>query len=268
MAYSKKTFAYIISSGYLHKALASIRSIQQFNLDVDFNIAYFSNELPSEQVRKLFGNRVHWHLMREPNNYIEIYAYRPTFLLALMNLFNYKQVNHIGADVIAYSKGIDLDLWYKDRDAAFICHNQLPVHPIALHKTGLLNSDLTYWSNNVDVKHFLKWQAEQLELVNSDKDGYFFDQVYLDFALTSLTEYKVLNSDAYGKAYYNLHEGFNRAHLVAFHFSGFVEDIPTVLTRFKFNRLEHLTADVVKLAIEYGEMLYDAKEEIEQANEA
>lgn len=259
------TFAYLISQEYLHKALVSVRSIQQFYPSmIDFHIAYYDSQLPSKEVQELFGKNVYWHLKGKLQNFWGIYADRPLFVLELFE-DGYKQVNHIGADVVAYSESIDLQLTYS-QDAAFICHSHLPNNnPVHLHKTGLLNSDLTYWRFSEDSINFLKWQAEQLKQVNSDKEGYFFDQVYLDFALTQCSEVQILTPNSYGKAYYNLHEGFSRTNLVAFHFSGFMEEFPSLLSKFNFDK-KHLTVEVVQLALEYGERLYAAKEEIKQAN--
>lgn len=257
-----RTFAYLITKSYLHKALVSIRSIQQFDCPVDFHIAYFDLELPSEATRSLFGNNVYWHLKGKPQHFKDLYAERPNFVLELFEE-GYEQVNHIGADMVAYDVGIDFKLKYIE--AAFIKHAELPINPIQSHRTGIINSDLTYWINNYFVRNFLKWQSEQLKIRNDDKDGYFFDQVFLDYVLTYLVKFELLFSKQYGKAYYNLHEGFEKERLQAFHFSGFSEITPSILTTFNLDQ-KLLTPEVVMLALEYGERLNAAKEEISKAN--
>jgi hypothetical protein len=260
---NNRAFAYLITERFLHKALVSIRSIKQFSNQVDFHIAYYGRSLPSSKVRKVFGDDVYWHLKGEVQHFTELYKDRPIFVLELFKE-GYELVCHIGADVVAYQ---DIARNFFHELTASI-HSKIPLDEmlISTHQTGLLAADLTYWKNCIQVEKFLNWQYKQLCKVNSDKDGHFFDQVYLDFAITSLNV-KLLNPSQFGKAYYNLHEGFDKGELKCFHFSGFLDSAPSVLTKYRVKH-EYLTADVIALALDYGKRIYDAKEEINKANKA
>jgi len=211
----------------------------------------------------------------------QILASRPSFVKFLMKECHYHQVLHVGADMLFYSAADWVFDAYKEEDTAACPHACAPyptkpdqrAQDLQVHLTGQLNSDFVLYNAYQATVDFLDWQAARhAEVFGVDlANGYFFDQVWLSF-LPYYTNCKIIKDPRLNVAYYNLHE---RAiirtdtdaywvrltetpnllyQLVCFQFSGFE---PVSLSKYNLN-LEILTADVVKLSLEYQQKLEEA----------
>lgn len=251
------TIALLITNDRLHQALVAVESARKFEPELDVNIAYFDSKLPTEEQQKLFGKNTYWHLKGKPAHFKEIFKERPRFVLDLFDE-GYKRVLHIGSDIFFLRK---FSHYFSDsRNWACPHLVELPLnatHARNIHKTGIINSDLIMWINNALSREFLNWHYEMLKQVNDDKEGFFFDQMYLDFGISTGHINVRLNSPD-NVSYYNLHEPRSIKYTTTFQFSGFVEQIPSMLTRYKVDK-KLLTLDVVQLAMKYGELLDEAK---------
>jgi hypothetical protein len=254
-----KTLAYLITPSFLPQLLVSIESARKDQgYSEDINILFFAATLPDKSTQALFGRRVYWHLAGEPQEIKELYHKRPSFVLQLFD-DGYEQVIHLGADVVFYS-GARAELL---EDSPFTnlvsCHSSAPVYPIATHKTGLVNSDYVSWAAETS-RSFLAWQQEQLNKVNDNQNGYFFDQIYLDFVFPQLrASLGIVDPVTENRAWYNIHEPFDRAQLASFQFTGFREQVPTVLTKHKSIDPKLITKDVVELCLDYADRIASAK---------
>lgn len=257
-----RTIALLITPERLHHALVAIESARKFDPSINVNIAYFGSSLPSESQRALFGTNTYWYLKGEPVHFRELFKERPRFILELFEE-GYDRVLHIGADILF----LDYFEHYFIGDENWICPHlvHLPINAnkaISIHKTGLLNSDLSMWNNSSSTNSFLNWQYEMLKQRNDNKDGFFFDQVYLDHGV--MDGIIDVNRSYYDNiSYYNLEERLlHIKQATTFQFSGFVEQIPSMLTRYKVDK-KLLTLEVVQLALKYGELLNEAKIKVE-----
>lgn len=242
----------------MHQALVAVESARKFEPDIHINIAYFEASLPTEEQKKLFGENTYWHLKGKPVSFTELYKERPNFMLELFNE-GYDKVLHIGSDILFLQ---DFSLYFINHTWACPHILKLPLNAYQarnIHRTGLLNSDLVMWDNNSSTRKFLNWQYEMLKQVNSNKEGFFFDQTYLDYGLM-LGYIKLQEYPGDNVAYYNLHER-EVQYATTFQFSGFVERIPSMLTKYKVDD-KLLTYEVVTLAINYGEALNEAKKKL------
>lgn len=254
------TIALLISPSRLHQALVAVESARKFAPELDINIAYFGSSLPSEEQRALFGNHTYWHLKGAPQHFKEIYRERPKFILDLF-AEGYECVLHIGADIFFLN---DFSRYFKDYN--WICPHliNLPVNADksnSIHKTGLLNADLMHYVNKPSAREFLNWHYNMLCQQNDNQNGFFYDQRYYDHGIMS--GHIGVNTDPRSNiAYWNLEERLNvLSKAITFQFSGFVEQLPAMLTRYKVDR-KLLTFDVVNLALTYGELLHEAKERL------
>lgn len=141
-----------------------------------------------------------------------LYANRPKQVLKLFEQ-GYETVIFVGADI--YFTGHFIPSDYKQYDALFVPHTIKPLpndghapSNLGMLRTGNLNSDFTIWNKTEAVIEFLEWQAEQMELyecVAKLDMGLFFDQGWLQAAISFLPNICIIQSTAYNVAYYNLH---------------------------------------------------------------
>jgi hypothetical protein len=99
---------------------------------------------------------------------------------------------------------------------------------------GVYNGGFIGVSGTADGRRFLAWWKDRLwkHCLHDVRQGFHFDQRWLDLVPTLFDDVYVERDPAYNVAYWNLPERDEAAEARFFHFSGFEPDKPQIVTRY------------------------------------
>lgn len=203
--------------------------------------------------------------IRDIQDPIEMLRRRPAEILKALEE-GFDQVIFSGADQIFFQP-ISFDFHTPEPNGVLFRHCRIPPpndgrHPTVhdVLRTGTFNSDLQVWNNTAKTRDFLAWYARELtrECVTDFSRGLFFDQTYLNLAPC-----KTYPWNDHNVAFYNLHDRVvtrrngkwyvGDVYLSSFHFSGFVPDDPSNIS--KHQTRFRATGDLLELMNWYRDEL-------------
>lgn len=264
----------ITSPSYFSRALAAIKQIRKFT-DTDVRLGVWAEDFSGTAAFHNYKNVTLIHKKDLENGshgseLADILAARPIMMFNALK--KYECVLFMGADQMFYSNPDMLLSYLRDFDFVGVPHvYQIPKdHRVALHTymTGLLNTDLQLWARSDSTMAFLERYANELyaECVDSPRDGRFFDQIWLQYALFVIPRAILLRDPTYNVAYFNLHEQerqeiLHNKRVRSFQFSGYDERTPAKLSKY-ISDPKTISLNATYMAIKYHEKLMDAEMEL------
>jgi hypothetical protein len=202
----------IYSGEYAKRAQVSLESIRKYYDGYDIV------EVKAETLPNIHGSMTK-----------NVLAARPGQVLKCFN-DGYQTVVFVGADLVFYDRSlehlIESDV---ERDIFFPHMLTPPPRDGYFPKVDTtINSDLVIWRNTYLTREFLDDMEKYLTQQCDCEYGHFYDQTYLQFAL-SQTDSAVSASVRHNIAFYNLHERMaciEHGVISSFQFSGFDPSCP------------------------------------------